>query len=359
MRRCFLVGALAWAIGACLVWRAPTVVDAAEPFPSRLTDRQFWELVSDFSEPDGNFRSDNLLSNEIWFQQALGALSNATRPGGAYLGVGPEQNFTYVAALKPAISFIVDVRRGNLDLQLMYKALFELSSDRADFVSRLFSRPRPDGIKPSDAPAPLFEKLAHTEPSEVLYARTVEDVRKRLVAVHHFGVTSRDLNSMEDVLSTFKRMGPQIRYSPIGSTGGTIQPTYAELMAATDELGVPRGFLANEATFAAVKDVERRNLIVPVVGDFAGAKAIRAIGSYLRSKGVTVSAFYLSNVEEYLIQDGVWKAFCANVATLPLDDTSTFIRSVRTDGPTGMGTAFMSQLRPMPQEVRDCSQGPR
>jgi hypothetical protein len=359
MRRCLLVGALAWAIGACLLWRGPTVVEAAEPFPSRLTDRQFWKLVSDFSEPDGNFRSDNLLSNEIWFQQALGALSNATRPGGAYLGVGPEQNFTYVAALKPAISFIVDVRRGNLDVQLMYKALFELSSDRADFVSRLFSRPRPDGIKPSDAPAQLFDAFARIAPNPVVFARTFEEVRKQLVAVHHFGVTAQDLSQIQRVLGSFVSMGPQIRYSPIGSAGGTIQPTYAELMAATDEVGVPRGFLANDATFAAVKDVERRNLIVPVVGDFAGAKAIRAIGRYLRSKGVTVSAFYLSNVEEYLIQDGVWKAFCANVATLPLDDTSTFIRSVRTDGPTGMGTAFMSQLRSMPQEVRDCSQGPQ
>ena len=56
------------------------------------------------------------------------------------MGVGPEQNFTYIVATKPSMAFIVDVRRGNLDLQLMYKALFELSADRAEFVSRLFSQ---------------------------------------------------------------------------------------------------------------------------------------------------------------------------------------------------------------------------
>ena len=61
------------------------------------------------------------------------------------MGVGPEQNFTYIAVTRPAIAFIVDIRRGNLDLHLMYKALFELSADRADFVSRLFSRKRPAG----------------------------------------------------------------------------------------------------------------------------------------------------------------------------------------------------------------------
>ena len=114
------------------------VLTAAETLPARLSDRDFWKLVWDFSELNGNFRSDNLLSNEIWFQHGLRPLARLTRLGGAYMGVGPEQNFTYVAALKPAISFIVDVRRGNLDLQLMYKALFEISNDRADFVSRLF-----------------------------------------------------------------------------------------------------------------------------------------------------------------------------------------------------------------------------
>jgi len=39
-----------------------------------------------------------------------------------------------------------------------------------------------------------------------------------------------------------------------------------------------------------------------------------------------VSAFYVSNVESYLQRNGVWPAFCGNVASMPLDDTSIFIR---------------------------------
>ena len=73
-----------------------------------------------------------------------------------YLGVGPEQNFTYIAALKPKMAFIVDVRRGNLQLHLMYKALFELSSDRADFIFRLFSRKRPEGLGPKSTADEIF-----------------------------------------------------------------------------------------------------------------------------------------------------------------------------------------------------------
>jgi len=50
------------------------------------------------------------------------------------------------------------------------------------------------------------------------------------------------------------------------------------------------------------------------------------VGSYLKDRGATVSAFYLSNVEQYLRQDGKWSAFCRNSAALPLDETSVFIR---------------------------------
>src|SRR5881296_1824997 len=124
----------------------PGTLAGAETLPAQLSDREFWRIIEEFSEPNGYFRSDNLLSNEIWFQNVIPELVQRTRMGGAYLGVGPEQNFTYIAALKPKIAFITDIRRGNLDLQLMYKALFELSKDRSEFVSRLFARKRPDGL---------------------------------------------------------------------------------------------------------------------------------------------------------------------------------------------------------------------
>ena len=63
----------------------------------------------------------------------LPQLVQQAKPGGVYLGVGPEQNFNYIVALKPKMVFITDIRRGNLHTQLMYKALFEMSRDRADF----------------------------------------------------------------------------------------------------------------------------------------------------------------------------------------------------------------------------------
>ena len=62
-----------------------------------------------------------------------------------------------------------------------------------------------------------------------------------------------------------------------------------------------------------------------------------AKGKYLKSIDAKVSAFYLSNVEQYLSQDGKTGAFLANVAALPLDESSTFIRS---GGRRGFGAGF-------------------
>jgi hypothetical protein len=99
--------------------------------------------------------------------------------------------------------------------------------------------------------------------------------------------------------------------------------------SADAQSGKERSFLATEESFALVKAMESRNLIVPVVGDFAGPKALRAIGAWIQAHGATVSVFYVSNVEQYLQQNGVWPAFCANVANLPIDRASIFIRPSR------------------------------
>ena len=143
------------AVAALLAWTAPMVPRAAAlaDLPARLADAEFWKLIEEFSEPNGTFRSDNLLSNEIWFQTIIPELVTVVKPGAVYMGVGPEQNFSYIAALKPRVVFIVDIRRGNLHTQLMYKALFELARDRADFVSMLFARKRPEGLTPTSSVA--------------------------------------------------------------------------------------------------------------------------------------------------------------------------------------------------------------
>ena len=148
--------AVVFAVVALVSPAAQQAPATAPTIPARLSDEQFWRLSTEFSEPSGYFRSENLVSNEHTFQYVIPALRKQTRPGGVYLGVAPDQNFTYILATQPRIAFIVDIRRGNLLQHLMYKGLIELSADRAEFVSRLFSKKRPAGLTAKSTVVELF-----------------------------------------------------------------------------------------------------------------------------------------------------------------------------------------------------------
>jgi hypothetical protein len=316
---------------------------AAAKLPARLSDKEFWQLSTDSSETDGYFRSDNLTSNELGFLNVVPELVRRTRPGEVYLGVGPEQNYTYMAATRPAMAIIFDIRRGNLLLQLMYKAIFELSATRAEFVSTLFSRPRPDQLTADSSVTDLFRAFAPVPADEILYERHLRTIEDRLLKTHGIPLSAPELNGLRNIYRAFFDRGYALRYSP----------TYSDLMTATDQGGAYRSYLASEAAYNTVRDLETANLVVPVVGDFGGPKAIRAIAAYLKAHDATVGAFYLSNVEQYLAQDGKMAAFCRSVAALPLDATSTFIRSTSGRG-NGFGAGFVSSLGAIAAETRDC-----
>ena len=342
-------------LGAMFVVVAVWLVPAARTeLPERLTDEQFWSLITDSSEPGGTFRSDNLLSNEIQLQHVIPELQRSPGAGRAYLGVGPEQNFTYIAAIKPSIAFIIDIRRGNLNLHLLYKALFELSEDRAEFVSRLFSKKQPQGLTSRSSAAEIFSAFWDVETGEALYKENLAAIHRQLTKKRKLPLTDDDLRGIDAVYFAFYWHGPIIQYSSSMGGGGGNFPNYAELMTATDAAGVARGYLASEEHFAFVKNLHARNLIVPIVGDFAGTKAIRAVGRYLKGRDTTVAAFYLSNVEQYLGRDNRWDRFCGNVLTLPLDAGSTFIRSIRDGNYYPNGTGLTSVLGNIASDTRTC-----
>jgi hypothetical protein len=298
-------------------------------------------------------------------QRVVPELSRTVPPGRAYLGVGPEQNFTYVAATRPAMVFIVDIRRGNLHLHLMYKALFELSADRAEFVSRLFSRKRPAGLTARSTVNEIFTAFNDPElRSSELYRQNLAAIRDLFQKKNRIPLPDQDFEGIEQVYETFFTRGPDIHYEVTPGGAGSF-PTYFEMMIATDEASVPRGYLASEELFRLVKNLQGRNLVVPVVGNFAGPKALRAIGGYLKRHQSLVGAYYVSNVEQYLAREGVLYRFCDNAATLPLDDASTFIRSERggfapranrpPGGFGGFGGGFTSQLYSIRNDLRTCS----
>jgi hypothetical protein len=320
------------------VW-SKTITRAADTLPGQLSDDAFWKLIESSSEAGGSFQSENFLSNETGFQMVIPTLSLRVPPGGVYMGVGPEQNFTYIAAIRPKIAFIVDIRRQNMLEHMIYKALFEMSDNRADFLSKLFSRKRPAGLSDASTPDQLLAAFRVADTDNDAYAKTLQDITNLLVKKHKFGLTNEDQVNIEHVYSVFRDWGPDINYNS-GTLngrgrGGGGMPNYVDVMTATDPQGQQRSYLATEENYRFLRDFEGRNMLIPLTGDFGGKKAIRAVGEYLKEHGAVVGAFYLSNVENYLFQNqggpgnpnGGAANFYGNVATLPLDSSSTFIRS--------------------------------
>jgi hypothetical protein len=313
---------------------------AADTLPASLTDQEFWRLITDFSEPGGDFAFEMYMSNEVTFQEILPDLLRRVQPGGVYLGVAPEQNFTYITALRPKMAFIIDIRRENMVEMLMYKALFEMSGNRADFLSKLFSRPLRSSVSPQASVDQLFIALTPRSGDVQLLAQNIRAIKERLQKIHGYALTARDLQTIDYIAGLFYGGGPDAHLTTYGTT-------YRDLMRMTDGQRRNWNFLASESNYQFVREMHQKNLIVPIVGDFAGPKALRAVARYLRERTAEVHVFYVSNVEEYIQSPPkTWAAYCQNIAALPINASSTFIRF----GRAGRG----SFLGPMPAFAAGC-----
>ncbi len=321
------VRALCYALALAIASTTPVARTAG--LPDRLTDADFWQLVTDVSEPDGYFRiTDNYTSNEGEIGRIFTMLRDSGIEGGVYVGVGPEQNLTYIAATRPAMAFIIDIRRQAVVQHLMIKAIAELARDRVEFISLLFAKPRPDALADGASIQEIWNAFFAVATDNALAERTFERISRHLIDTHAFALSDAERAQLRSVYDAFVFFGPGITTrGSAQSRGGGNNWSFADLTGwSYDAAGQPQSFLSSEEHFRTVKSLHERNLIVPVSGDFGGVKALRAIGAWLRERDGVVRAFYVSNVEQYLFQDGKAGAFYANVATLPTDERSVFIR---------------------------------
>jgi hypothetical protein len=304
--------------------------------PDSLSAEEFSRMIRDFSEEGGSFMSDNFTSSEDSYLTIVDKMQELGVSGGAYIGVGPEQNFTYIARIHPQIAFIVDIRRQAMIQQLMYKAIFELSPTRADFISCLLSRPIPAG-KDLGADAPLDQILAffsNTPGDNRTYENNLSSIRKTIQETFRFPLSAEDQKSLEYVYKSFRTWGFDIGFdSALGGRGGRgagRSPSLRELLAMKDLKGKQGSFLAGKPDYDFVRNMQHRNLIIPVVGDFSGKKALSAVGDYLRKRKLDVSVFYVSNVEIVLFDWGSFEQFSdfvENIKKLPTNERSLLLRT--------------------------------
>jgi hypothetical protein len=340
--------------------REPARNEAAYARP--IAPAEFARIQTEFSEPEGYFRSDNFVSNETSYLYVVDKLKELGVNGGAYIGVGPEQNFTYIAKIRPVIAFIIDIRRQAVIQHLMFKALFHLAETRAQFLSLLFSKPiLAPGLGPDASAEEMLHYFSKTAVDKGKFARNLDLIRSTITKDFHVALDARDISMMEYVYAAFRDDNVNLQYRS-GGYGGSrgfgrygygsrgfrdTFPTLGDLILQPDQHGKPGNFLAIRKDYEFVRSLQERNRIIPVVGDFGGVRALSSVAAYLTKNGYTVSAFYTSNVEQYLFASATFTAFAKNIGLFPITNKSLFIRAYpnqRIQHPAAMGNHRLTTL---------------
>jgi hypothetical protein len=285
-------------------------------------------LIRELSEPGGYFDTDNLISNETSYLQVADQLEDEGPRGGVYLGVGPDQNFSYVARLRPDWAFILDIRRDNMLQHLYLDALLARSPDPYRFLCGLLSRPCGD-LPPATGRgiAATIAALERVPPRESELHRNLDRSRVYIESVLEVPLDARDRRALRGMATAFFDEQLGLRFRSHGRRPLSHHPTLRSLLLARSPSGRFGCFLDTQRDYDTVRELALRGRIVPVVGDFAGRKALRAVGEHARRLGLPIRAFYVSNVEFYLLRDGTFPAFVENVRALPLSGNGIFIRA--------------------------------
>ena len=322
----------------------------------QISTEQFGRYIEQWSEPEGYFDSDNFISNETSYLHVVDDLRVRINPGGVYLGVGPDQNFSYIVHTRPMLAIVTDIRRQNMLEHLWYKALISLAANRVEYLALLVSREAPR-VKPNARLEDILAAVRASPTNQQLFTRNLAAVKRVLTDTDKLRLSADDLAKIEYVYRTFWEENLNLRFSSIGRGNALNYPTFEEMVLETDRHGREQSYLSSEELFQWLKKFEAENRLVPIVGDFAGPHALRTVGAFLKANGLHVSAFYTSNVEFYLFGRTTWGRYVANVKSLPIGDESIFIRSYFANGPAHPlnmpGHRSTSLLSSMPRFIQD------
>lgn len=301
-------------------------VAATQAQDAALSTAEFARLVERISEPNGYFDTDNLISNESSYLHVMGKMRKLNVTGGAYVGVGPDQNFSYIAQVRPRIAFIVDIRRDNQLQHLFFKALFALANNRAEYLCLLFGKPVvTDAGKWSIAEIVAYMDKAPTDRKrfEVTRANIVRQIK-----TYGLKLDEKDFETIGRIHEEFFAAGLDLKFTSHNRAPRPYYPSYRDLLLEKDLTGKQCNYLVAEDDFQFMRSLENRNLLIPTVGNFAGDKAFREVGKILKERGEKVTAFYTSNVEYYLMGDSSFDRYVENVRSWPIDPRGVLIRSV-------------------------------
>ena len=325
MCRLLLVSAVVLLLGM-----PPAGAGAQRSAATPTTRQSLAGLIASLSEPGGYFDTDNLISNERSYLHVVPMLRSLARQAGdngVYLGVGPDQNFSYIAHLRPTLAILIDIRRDNMLLHLLFKALFSEAVTRASYLALLTGRSEPAVARDASIES-LVRLVDQARPLGVTELGRVQARLQKVIDGFGVPLSDADRATIARFHRRFIEAGLSLQFNSTGRPPQYDYPTYRDLLLEADRDALRRSFLANEDDFQFVKTLHGRDRIVPIVGDLAGRSALANVGRYLDASELRVAAFYTSNVEFYLFRNGSAQAFIANLARLPRQPGSVIVRSV-------------------------------
>ena len=202
--------------------------------------------------------------------------------GGGYVGVASDQNYSLIAAAGSEVAWLLDYDPRVVAHHRRLRAMILRSATPEEFVARF----APENIK--DALGILDE----------VYAGAPE---------------------LERLKSGFK------------ATRGELHPYYEAQRSDPPKGGEGRGWLADAAHYAVIREMYAQGRIVPVKGDLMGTRTLAAIGAAARALDVPIRVVYLSNAPS------AWggelnEFFKSNLRGLPFDERSLVLQTSNSKG---------------------------
>jgi hypothetical protein len=279
----------------------------------------FASLISELSSRETGPAADNLMSNEDSYPRVASELARLAPKGSIYLGVGPDQNFTLISHARPAWAFILDYRRRNLRLHLIHKALMILADDRIEYLSRLTARD-PASLTKNSSTEDIITTFCAAQFSRQKLDKCIQDVDRIL---RPLGVLKDDeWSDIATIQAKLAGPGLDARFLAL-----RMYPTLSRQIETISRDGRLSHFLASETSYRAVRDLQRADRIVPLVGDLAEPDGLTGLGRWLRQENQKLGVVYVSDVEFFLLRTGRFDIFAANLARLPRSEGAVIVRT--------------------------------
>lgn len=317
---------------------ASAIEQPARAGAAPLSLEHWRHMVSTLSLPGASSSPGYVCQNGSYLQVAKSLVARAPADG-VYIGVGQDENLSYIALTRPVLALVVGSNHDQLLLQLMYKALFEIAADRQAFLVGLLgadgSELRP--ASPDDRLSLLMDRVGRLPRTEASFESAHRAIQRRVVS---FGLDlGPDANSkLRDVHQAFFRRGLELRHAPNDRTGNPETfPTLRTVLESVSPDGAVRSFLGTSAYFDSVRRLHASNRIVPLVGTLPDALPV--VAAFLRQRSLEVGVVHVSSTELAIATPQAFAKWTRSLATLPKSKGALFIR------------AYLHQGKPHPAQM--------